>query len=86
LQPNPFNPSTSIPITLDEARHADLRIFDVSGRLVRRLLEARLAAGHHPVTWDGRASDGRALASGVYFAQLRLDGIVVGTRKATLAQ
>ena len=35
-------------------------------------------AGEHEVAWDGRAADGRASASGVYFGRLLLDGQVTG--------
>ncbi len=74
-RPNPFNPSTEI--TLDvPALPADsrvaIRIYDVSGRLARSLLEAPLAAGRHRFVWDGRDGEGQALPSGVYF--LRADG------------
>ncbi|MGE5175382.1 MAG: aryl-sulfate sulfotransferase [Hyphomicrobiales bacterium] len=47
-----------------------LAVFDVRGRLVRRW-RATVAPGG-VVTWDGRAADGRRVASGIYF--LRADG------------
>jgi hypothetical protein len=44
-----------------------IEVFDLSGRLVRSL---RVDRGDVARTWDGRASDGRAVAAGVYFARL----------------
>jgi flagellar hook assembly protein FlgD len=41
-------------------------VFDISGRLVRTLVEAREPAGVHTVSWDGGSEDGRRVASGVY--------------------
>lgn len=48
-----------------------LRVFDVRGRLVRRIIEGvPLESGVHEVSWDHKAGDGRRVASGVYLVQL----------------
>ena len=46
----------------------DIEIFDIQGRLVKRLEEELFSPGFQttPVTWDGRADDGRLLGNGVY--------------------
>ena len=77
--PNPFNPSTTISFTLPEAAEVRLRIFDVSGRLVRTLIdgEPRGVGGHHDV-WNGRADNGSSAPSGLYFYR-----IVAGEHRAT---
>jgi flagellar hook assembly protein FlgD len=50
-------------------------LFDVSGRLVRTLVEERrLPAGRRETAWDGRGDDGRPAASGIYFYRMRADG------------
>jgi flagellar hook assembly protein FlgD len=48
-----------------------LRVYDVSGRLVRTLVDGRVEAGRHEVAWDGRDQGGRRTASGVYFYRLQ---------------
>jgi len=68
--PNPFNPSTTLRFGLPEAGHVTLAVYDVNGRLVRNLAASRLEAGQHEVVWDGRDSNGREVASGVYMARL----------------
>jgi len=68
--PNPFNPATKICYGLAGRSHVSLRIYDVSGRLLRVLVDAPRQAGHHEETWDGRDSGGRIVASGVYFYEL----------------
>lgn len=68
--PNPFNPSTTIEFTLAGSGPATLRVFDVSGKLVRNLLNADVPAGHHSVRWDGLDDRGRPVASGTYFGRL----------------
>jgi flagellar hook assembly protein FlgD len=46
-----------------------LRLYDVSGRLVRTLVRGPMAAGVHRATWDGRDDGGRSVGSGVYFVR-----------------
>jgi subtilisin family serine protease len=68
--PNPFNPRTEIAFSLARRSQVGLAVFDVSGRLVRRLLDRELPAGMHRVVWDGRDDGGAPAASGVYFLML----------------
>jgi hypothetical protein len=68
--PNPFNPATTIRFSLARAGRASLAIYDVAGRLVRRLVDEERAAGRHEVRWDGRDARGHRVASGIYFYRL----------------
>jgi hypothetical protein len=53
--PNPFNPSTVISFTLARGESVNLAIYDLRGRVVRRLVDGgALPAGSHDVAWDGR--------------------------------
>jgi hypothetical protein len=70
-QPNPFNPQTTIRFRLASAEHTTLRIYDVTGQLVRTLVDERLEAGEHAAPWNGRSEDGASQSSGVYFTVLR---------------
>ena len=65
--PNPFRPSTHIRFDLPQRAPVSLKIFDVSGRLVRELVGQPMDAGRHAVLWDGRDGGGRRVSSGVYF-------------------
>jgi hypothetical protein len=72
--PNPFNPSTSISYTVArEGATVTLAVYDVSGRLVRELVNETAEAGPHVARWDGRGADGRAVSSGIYFCRLSVD-------------
>jgi hypothetical protein len=73
--PNPFNPQTVVRFELRRAGPVRLDLFDLRGRLVRRLVTADLPAGRHAATWDGRDGNGRGLASGVYVCRLHADGV-----------
>jgi len=76
--PNPFNPITTIRFSLERRQHVQLRVFDLTGRLVRTLLDGNFSAGLKSVTWDGTDDLGRAVASGLYFYRLEAeDGVFV---------
>lgn len=68
--PNPFNPSVNIPFSLAAEGPVELSIFDVSGRLVRLLVDRPLPAGPHSASWDGRNDAGKTVSSGVYFCRM----------------
>ena len=83
--PNPFNPATTISYRLAEPASVTLRIYDLSGRLVRELLAGDpQAAGTHEVAWRGRDDAGRAVPSGTYLCRVDAGGFVVGRRMALL--
>ncbi len=69
--PNPFNPTTTIRFALPEAGRTTVRIYDLAGRLVRTLLDERMPAAVHSITWNGRDSRGRTSPAGVYFYRVR---------------
>ncbi|RMF64571.1 MAG: T9SS C-terminal target domain-containing protein, partial [Bacteroidetes bacterium] len=73
--PNPFNPVTTITFDLPRTTRARLDVYDVLGRTVAVLLDARLTPGTYAVTFDATA-----LPSGVYFYRLTA-GDVVRTRQ-----
>lgn len=72
-RPNPFNPGTEIRYRLATGSRVHISIFDVSGRRVRDLLDARQPAGPHRTRWDGNDDAGRPMASGVYYYRLVTD-------------
>jgi hypothetical protein len=70
-RPNPFRQAASIRFDLPRAARVRLEVFDVTGRLVRSLIDGENTdGGSHEVGWDGLNSSGRPVAAGVY--QLRL--------------
>jgi hypothetical protein len=68
--PNPFNPSTSIPFSLQSSGDVRLSIFDINGRIVATLIESHLTAGNYISNWDGTNRQGKAVSSGIYYAIL----------------
>jgi hypothetical protein len=81
--PNPFNPITSIEYSLQKTGHVHLRIYDVSGRLVRTLVNEVQQMGPKRVIWNGLNNQGQEASSGIYFCRLDA-GNFLATRKIVL--
>jgi hypothetical protein len=85
VMPNPVTARASIGYSLPEGcRSARLSVHDVAGRLVRRLDSTTGTHGFVTVDWDGKASSGERVASGVYFVRLEVDGAVATQRMVLL--
>jgi hypothetical protein len=70
--PNPFNPSTTIRFSLSGSVVVSLRIYDVSGKLVRNLIsDELLESGYRQQVWNGDDDTGLAVSAGVYFYKLQ---------------
>jgi len=82
--PNPFNPSTTIPVLMPETGHVELVVYDVLGHRILQLFNGELAPGRHLFTWDGLDASGRRVPSGVYFYTVRFPNHQSVTRKMIL--
>ncbi len=71
--PNPFNPTTTIGFDLPQAGRVRLTVFDMSGRIIRTLVDGELSAGRHEAVWDSQDDGGRAVASGMYIVIMETD-------------
>ena len=73
-RPNPFHRCAAIRFSLATDAHVQLRIYDVTGRQVRDLLDAELQGGQeHRVTWEGTNDAGRPVGTGIFWMQLTTD-------------
>jgi FtsP/CotA-like multicopper oxidase with cupredoxin domain len=82
-QPNPAAAGATFRFSLRAPGAVELGIFSVTGQRVRQLANAKFGAGEHAVSWDGKDDAGRKFASGVYFVNLRADGVTT-TRKLSV--
>jgi hypothetical protein len=83
LGPNPFSNSLVVRFALATGGHVHLRVFDVSGREVRCLLDGDRPQGMWQETWDARDPSGASLPAGVYYVRFEA-GAVQLSRKAIL--
>jgi len=80
--PNPFNPETTISFLLPEATFTKLEIFDISGRLVKTILNQNLNKGSYLVKWNGKDESDTNAGSGLYLYKLTTNNFTQ-TRKMT---
>ena len=88
--PNPFNPDTWIPYQLSEGSTVTVKIYDVSGSLVRTIGVGHKPVGYYltrekAVYWDGRNENGERISSGVYFYTL-ITGDYTETRRMVIVK
>jgi hypothetical protein len=82
-RPNPFAGATTIELAVPPGQgKATVAVYDLQGRRIAELA-SEATVGRHSLTWDGRDSNGRTAAAGVYFVRLEAAG-VKETRKITL--
>ncbi len=68
--PNPFNPETNIGFRISDVGIVQLKIYDISGRLLKTLVNESMNAGDYTSVWDGKNRFGQEVSSGIYFYQL----------------
>jgi immune inhibitor A len=66
--PNPFSGRTTVKFGIPRDGRVDMAVYDVSGRLVTRLIDGSYTAGYHAVDWANESDVG----TGLYFLRLRL--------------
>ena len=71
--PNPFNPETCVSFQISQDAKVELVIFDILGRKVAQLINARLAPGRHTVDWNATDPAGKRVGSGIYICRLRAE-------------
>ncbi len=85
--PNPFNPTTTIHFkvapTTSGLANVSIRIYDLSGREVKTLINEPMEPGEYAVEWDGTNARGKAVAGGVYIYRM-VAGEFAATKKMIL--
>lgn len=74
-RPNPTRDEVVLPFELSGPAHVRLSVFDLQGRLVRRVLDRDLGPGAHVERWDGRSDAGSPVIGGIYFARIDASGV-----------
>jgi hypothetical protein len=86
IAPNPFNPVTKISFVVNKDNMVQLNIYNIRGEKVRTLVQDRLPQMEYELTWDGTNDAGQSVASGAYFARLRIGTEVTQVRKMSLVK
>ncbi len=70
--PNPFNAETIIGFGLPSAAFVEIFVYDINGKIVRKLLAEQKSPGVFSLKWDGRDDNGMCLSSGVFFTLMKV--------------
>lgn len=76
--PNPFNPSTNITFDIPKSSFVELKVYDITGKLISTLVNENLSPGSYNFNWNAAN-----LSSGVYFYTLK-SGEIISTKKMLL--
>jgi len=74
VRPNPTGGQVRFDYSLGKPASVDLKLYDVTGRLIRSLGEAAATPGSRSLVWDGNEEGGRPCPSGVYLYSWRAGG------------
>ncbi len=81
--PNPFNPSTNIEFNLAERNFTTLKVYSITGELVKTLVNGEMQAGTHNIVFNGKDESGYELSSGMYIYEL-VSGANISAKKMFL--
>ena len=68
--PNPFNPETTIPYTVNQPMKIELSVFNTLGQKVRTLIDGQVVPGTHNIIWNGTDNAGNQVGAGVYYCRM----------------
>jgi hypothetical protein len=71
--PNPFNNTCKLNIYSEQVNDLEITIFDISGRIVKNLINNEILPGNSQFTWDTVDNKGNPVATGTYFYLIKLD-------------
>jgi flagellar hook assembly protein FlgD len=80
-----MNPTATIWYTVGAPGKVTLKVFDVTGRVIRTLVDEQKVTGRYSIIWDGGNDRGEKVASGVFFYQLNAPGYS-GAKKIVVLQ
>jgi len=69
--PNPFNPETTIPYSLNKAGQVEMTIFNLLGQKIKVLVDKVQPAGAYKIKWNGRDDHNVSVSSGIYICRLK---------------
>jgi FlgD Ig-like domain len=86
LRNNPFSSGqAAVHFGLAKSDRVEVKVYDVTGRLVRSLANRNFPAGEHTLTWDGTDDSGNSVSRGVYFTQVKfVNSKFVDAKKLTV--
>lgn len=82
--PNPFNPETTIKLSIPEDSKVKITIYNIKGQRVKTLVNEGLEKGIHEVIWAGKNDNNKSVASGVYFYKFDVNDKTKSVKKCLM--
>mgnify|MGYP006075860751 FL=1 len=70
--PNPFNPSTTLRYSMSKGELVNIAVYDMSGRLVKGLLNGYQNAGYNSIQWNATNNQGQSVSAGMYICIIKI--------------
>ena len=70
--PNPFNPSTTLRYSMSKGELVNIAVYDMSGRLVKDLLNGYQNAGYNSIQWNATNNQGQSVSAGMYICVIKI--------------
>jgi len=71
VYPNPFEDELNFEFRLFESQNVTIDLFDVTGKLVAKILNNKLEKGKHKITWQTNDAKNGQLNSGIYVSIIK---------------
>ena len=84
ISPNPFNSICKILLMIPTQDVYSVRIYTITGCLVKTLIDKPMKPGYYAIMWDGRDVEEKLMSSGIYFVKLRVGNEFLQTEKLLL--
>jgi len=82
--PNPFNPSTRIEYQIPSSGVVEIKIYSITGELVKTLAKSEQSAGKYSITWNGKDDYNKTVSSGVYICRVMFGNSVLSKKMLML--
>lgn len=73
--PNPFNSYTTIKLDLENKLNVEINIYDLGGRLVKKIFKGLKQEGSHAFLWNSKDNMSKNVASGVYLYEIKIENL-----------
>ena len=77
--PNPFNPVTNLGFGISDLGFVSLKVYNAIGYVVKTLINENKPEGRYEVEFNGEG-----LPSGIYYYSLKINGILIDTKRMVL--
>lgn len=84
--PNPFTESLKFDCSLIRSAHLSINIYDINGRLIKKIIDEKRGSGTHRIIWGGTSPVESTTTNGLYFFEIKANGVVIKSGRVVLSR